>query len=350
MSDISAELIDRVCTAANTGQRLRIVAGNSKPFFGRPIDGEILDVAQHSGIVAYEPKELVLTARAATPLAEIEATLAQHGQMLAFEPPRYGDTATLGGTLACNLSGPRRPWAGSVRDAVLGVRLINGKGEHLRFGGQVMKNVAGFDASRLQAGALGAFGVITEISLKVLPMHASTVTVVHDCDMSTAIERMNGFAGQAKPLTAAAWVQGSLYLRLGGAASAVAATQRAWGGNALAAATTFWENLAEQRLSYFDSTEPLWRFSIKSTAPADEGSWLLDWAGAQRWLLGEFDKSELERSAAAAGGHVTLYRRGNRAGEVHHTLNDTLQAMHVRLKRAFDPQGILNPGRLYSWL
>jgi len=353
VSDIAAELIERIRSAADSGQGLRIVGGNSKPFFGREAQGEVLDIGRHSGIVAYEPKELVLTARAATPLAEIEAALAENGQMLAFEPPRYGDAATLGGTLACNLSGPRRPWAGSVRDAVLGVRLINGMGEHMRFGGQVMKNVAGFDASRLQAGALGAFGVITEISLKVLPQHARMATLVQECALGTAVERMNGFAAQPKPLTGAAWLDGKLYLRLGGAASAVAATQRDWGGETLEAAATFWRDLTEHRLPYFQSAQPLWRFSIKSTtAPADDlgEPWLLDWAGAQRWLHGEFDKARLESAAEAAGGHVTLYRRGDRTGEVNHRLADTLKTLHLKLKSAFDPQRILNPGRLYSWL
>jgi len=352
MSDIAVELVERVRAAAGAGQRLRIVAGNSKPFIGREIEATPLDLSRHRGIVAYEPNELVLTARAATPIAEIQTTLSAHKQMLPFEPPCFGEGATLGGTLACNLSGPRRPWSGSIRDAVLGVRLINGNGEHLRFGGQVMKNVAGFDVARLQAGALGAFGAITEISVKVLPRPALSRTLGFELPAPAAITRMNELARQPKPLTAAAWIDDRLYLRLAGAAAAVEASCAQWGGEQLEFAADFWRDLAEQRLPYFADQRPLWRFSVRPTAalaPLD-GPWLIDWAGAQRWLLGEFERAQLERMAEAAGGHVSLYRRGDRSSEVHHTLNPHLKRLHLQLKRAFDPAGVLNVGRLYSWL
>lgn len=352
MSDGAAELVERIRAAAANRQGLRIVGGNSKAFFGREVGGEPLEVSAHSGIVDYEPNELVLTARGGTRLAEIESALDTHAQMLAFEPPRYAETATLGGTLACNVSGPRRPWAGSVRDAVLGIRLIDGNGEALRFGGRVMKNVAGFDVSRLQAGALGAFGVISEISLKVLPKPAKTLTLVQQCAAEAAIERMNGYATQGRPLSGAAWVEDRLYLRLAGAASAVDATRTQWGGDLLHADDDFWTDLAEQRLPWFASDAPLWRFSIESTAPiVDVGvPWLIDWAGAQRWLLGDFERERLERIAEDARGHVTLYRRGERSGDVHHRLPAALKAIHLRLKAAFDPHRIFNAGRLYSWL
>lgn len=352
MSDISFELAEQVGAAAGETRSLRIVAGNSKPFIGRAIDAEPLDLSQHRGIVSYAPTELVLTARAGTPLADVEAALASEGQMLPFEPPYYGDSATLGGTLACNLSGPRRPWSGSIRDAVLGVRLINGRGEHMRFGGQVMKNVAGFDVSRLQAGALGAFGVVTEMSLKVLPCPARSCTLTYELSARAAIGRMAELARQPKPLNAAAWVDDRLYLRIAGAVDAVEATRRQWGGEVLESDHSHWRDLREQRLPYFASELPLWRFSIRPTAPLAplDGPWLIDWAGAQRWLLGAFQQGRLERMAEAAGGNVSLYRRGDRHGEVHHRLNDHLRQLHVRLKRAFDPQGIFNVGRLYSWL
>lgn len=352
-ADRVAALVDQVREAAELKRKLRIVGGDSKPFFGRRVPAvDTIDVSSLSGIVDYAPRELVLTARAGTTLAEIETTLDAEGQMLAFEPPRFGASATLGGTLACNLSGPRRPWSGSIRDAVLGVRLINGRGEHMRFGGKVMKNVAGFDVSRLQAGALGAFGVITEISLKVLPKPAHSLTLVQPCDATTAIERMNRLAALARPLTGAAWLDGRLYLRLGGAASAVSATQAQWGGDTLEDHEAFWLALREQTLPWFDSTLPLWRFSVKPTsAPAPlEAPWLIDWAGAQRWVLGDVARKWLERVAQDAGGHVTLYRRGDRASDVHHTLPEPLKAVHRRLKAAFDPHGIFNSGRLYSWL
>lgn len=351
MTDIAAALIEQVRAAATERRGLRIVGGDSKSFLGRAIDGEPLDVARHRGIVSYEPKELVLTARAGTPLDEIETALGGEGQMLPFEPPRYGQAATLGGTLACNLSGPRRPWSGSIRDAVLGVKLINGRGEHLRFGGRVMKNVAGFDVSRLQAGALGAFGVITEISVKVLPRAARHRTLTFELSASQALERMQDLSRQSKPLTGAAWVDNRLYLRVEGADAAVEATCQRWGGEMLEDGA-FWRDLREQSLPYFASDLPLWRFSIKPTAAlaALDGPWLIDWAGAQRWVLGDFAQAELERLAESAGGHVSLYRRGNRQGEVQHRLPQRLEHLHLRLKQAFDPEGVFNAGRLYSWL
>jgi glycolate oxidase FAD binding subunit len=352
MQDSSEQLIAQILDARRAGRRLRIVGGGSKAFIGREADGEALDAARHCGIVAYAPGELVLTARAGTQLSEIEAALDAHGQMLSFEPPRFGDGATLGGTLACNSSGPARPWGGSARDMVLGVELINGRGERLRFGGQVMKNVAGFDVARLQAGALGAFGLVTEVSLKVLPRPAAAATRVLELDAAAALARFAALAGRPEPLSGAAWHEGRAYLRFAGAASAVAAAARRCGGEALADAETFWRDLREQRLPFFAGSEPLWRFSVKPTAALADfaGAWLVDWGGAQRWIRGRFDPSELERAAEAAGGHVCLFRGGDRSGEVNHTLPEALKALHLRLKQAFDPDGVFNPGRLYSWL
>ena len=220
------------------------------------------------------------------------------------------------------------------------------------FGGRVMKNVAGFDVSRLQAGALGAFGVISRISLKVLPRPQHTLTLVQELDAARAIVRMNELAGLAKPLSGAAWCDGRLYLRLSGAATAVEAAARQWGGSRLDDAAAFWRDLADQRLPFFRSDAPLWRFSVKSssTLPEIDGEWLVDWGGAQRWIHGDFDKRELERSAQSAGGHLSLYRGGDRESEVHHELPEALKALHLRLKAAFDPDRVLNPGRLYGWM
>lgn len=247
MADLSQKLQEQVLQARKTGQKLNIEGGGTKAFMGRAADADAgsLNMGEHTGIVEYHPVELILTARAGTTLAEIEATLAEEGQCLHFEPPRFGDGSTLGGTLACNLSGPARPWSGSVRDQVLGIRLLNGKGEHLRFGGQVMKNVAGYDTSRLQAGAMGTLGAITEISLKVMPKPAMSVTLVQDMAMDEVIHYMNSRAKEPKPITGAAWVDGKVYLRLAGAKSAVEATAGKWSGEVveqgdqfLAAATT----------------------------------------------------------------------------------------------------------------
>lgn len=352
MSDISGQLVEQVLDAHDTARPLDIVGGGSKTFIGRETAGEPLPVGGHRGIVGYAPRELVLTARGGTPLTEIEAALDEHGQMLSFEPPRFGPTATIGGTLACNASGPARPWGGQVRDMVLGVRLINGRGEQLRFGGEVMKNVAGFDVARLQAGALGAFGVVTEISVKVLPRPAATATRVLDTDAADALRRMNELAGRPWPLSGAAWCDGRLYLRFAGTASAVEAAARLCGGEALDEASSFWRDLAEHRLPWFDADRPLWRFSVKPTAPLPDwdAPWLIDWGGAQRWIQGPHDEARMHRAAEAAGGHASLYRGGDRRSEVNHPLAEPLAALHVRLKRAFDPQGLFNRGRLYSWL
>ena len=369
MTDISEQLVAQVLAAYESGEKLTIRGGGSKSFMGRATpersDHQVLNVGEHSGIVNYQPVELVLTARAGTPLTEIENTLEENGQMLAFEPPHFGGTDTLGGTLACNLSGPARPWGGSVRDHVLGIRLINGKGEHLRFGGQVMKNVAGYDVSRLQAGAMGSLGVITEISLKVLPKYAHTLTLKQEMDAESAITLMNERAGVAKPLSAACWIDGCLYLRLSGAESSVEATAKQWSGELLDDAGAFWHALRDQQLDFFSGNAPLWRFSVKPTAAhlplpdtsvvasesiIDQGAQIIDWGGAQRWFKGEADMAAMQKIAVAAGGQVSLFRGATQNAEVFHAQPAALQQIQKRLKQSFDPNGIFNPGRLYHWL
>lgn len=362
MADLSSQLREQILAAREQKQPLRIVGGGSKSFMGRAVDLSIpeLNLAGHSGIVSYHPVELVLTARAGTPLTELEAVLAENNQMLSFEPPRFsggeGKGSTLGGTLATNLSGPGRPWWSSVRDQVLGIRLINGYGEELRFGGQVMKNVAGYDLSRLQAGAMGTLGAITEVSLKVLPRPASTRTLVSDCELDEAVSIMNRRAVEPKPLTAACWLDNRLYLRLSGTHSAVDATAAQWGGEELQEADVFWQQLRDQQSAFFCSDQPLWRFSVNPTArmPAlsvsAPGQWLVDWGGAQRWYSGAADFAEMEQIAKAAGGQVSLFRGGDRSGEVMHSPSAAARILQQRLKQSFDPDGLFNPGRLYSWM
>lgn len=352
MTDLSKQLQEQVLMARQAKQPLNIVGGDSKSFMGREAVGDTLNLSGHTGIVSYQPVELVLTARAGTPLTEIEAALAENNQMLAFEPPRFSDSATIGGTLACNQSGPARPWSGSVRDHVLGVRLINGIGEHLKFGGQVMKNVAGYDVSRLQAGAMGSLGVITEISLKVLPKPAATRTLVWDMEAKEAIHFMNTLATQPKPLSAACWLGGRVYARLSGAHSAVDATVREWQGEKLADADLFWQQLRHQQLTFFSKEAPLWRFSVNSAADISslDSQSLIDWGGAQRWYSAEDDKARMEALATEAGGQVSLFAGGDRSLEVMHEVPAALQAIQKRVKDSFDPDGIFNPGRLYSWM
>jgi len=353
MTDRLAEIASAVASSAARRQPLYIRGGGSKRhLLGRDCDAAELDLSNHHGITHYEPSELVLTARAGTPLLTIEAALAREGQALAFEPPLFDGRATLGGTLACDMSGPARPWAGSARDLVLGVQLIDGRGEKLNFGGRVMKNVAGYDVSRLQAGALGTLGVITEVSLKVLPQPEHSLTLTYEMGSAEALATMHRRGGQSAPLSGACWLDGRLYLRLGGAAAAVQQTAAAWGGEQMANGIDFWRDLREMTLPFFDGPDPLWRLSLKATAPVFDttGPTLIDWGGARRWLRGEHDLQTLQDTATAAGGHVTLFRGGDRRGELRVCPDAVSRRLQQRLKQAFDPANILNPGRLYGWL
>jgi glycolate oxidase FAD binding subunit len=347
---IDAQTIsEQVSEAAAHGNALAIQGGNSKAFYGRASHGEPLPLAEYSGILDYTPSELVISARAGTTLSELENTLAAEGQMLAFEPPHFGATATLGGSIACGLSGPRRPYAGAARDFVLGVNCINGKGDLLRLGGQVMKNVAGYDLSRTLTGSLGTLAVLLDVHLKVLPKPQQEITLYQDCPADEAIRRCNRWAGQALPLSAACHYDGQLVIRLSGSARSVSAAAQTLGGERLDESNTFWQQLREQQLPLFTTEKPLWRLSVPpASAPLDiDGDWLLDWGGAQRWLLSELPAQDIRLAAAAAGGHATLFRGGDRDGDVFHPLPAALLALHQRIKQTFDPAGVLNPGRMY---
>ncbi|MCB1755262.1 MAG: glycolate oxidase subunit GlcE [Gammaproteobacteria bacterium] len=353
MPDLSRQLTEQIQTALTDGARLNIVGGGSKSFMGRALDNVIpLHTGGHSGIVSYQPVELVLTARAGTRLDEIEQALDEQGQMLSFQAPHYASGATIGGTLACNQSGPARPWWGSVRDQVLGIRLLNGRGEHLRFGGQVMKNVAGYDVSRLQAGAMGCLGVITEISLKVMPKPAHVLTLVEEMPVAEAIDTMNRLSTLPKPLAGACWYDGHLYLRLAGARSAVDATAKQWGYSQLEEGETFWRDLRDHKLDFFLGDTPLWRFSVKPTAQPvmHEADWLIDWGGAQRWVRARDELISMAALAETLSGKVSLFKGGDRHGEVNHPQATALQSIQQRLKYSFDPKHLFNPGRLYTWL
>jgi glycolate oxidase FAD binding subunit len=354
-----SELCERIRAHASGKAAIRIRGGGTKDFYGGDFhDGaagapEVLDMAGWTGIVAYEPKELVLTVRAGTPLAEVEAALAAERQMLPFEPPHFGPAglATIGGTVATGLSGPRRPYAGAVRDFVLGTRIVNGKGEALAFGGRVIKNVAGYDVSRLMTGALGTLGVVTEISFKVLPLPAAEATLAFALSEADAIDAANRWAGQPLPLSASAWHEGILRVRLSGAPPAVDAAKAKLGGDEDRDGARFWADLREQRLEFFAGDRPLWRLSVPQTTPplAPEHPQLVDWGGGVRWARGPIDPFTLRSTVERVGGHATLFRGGDKSAGVFHPLAPALAKIHRRLKAAFDPAGILNPGRMYDF-
>jgi glycolate oxidase FAD binding subunit len=336
---------------------LRIRGGGTKDWYGQRLEGDVLDTREYTGIVDYEPTELVITARCGTPLVEVEAALAERGQMLAFEPPHFGAGATIGGAIASGLSGPRRANAGAVRDFVLGCKLLDGKGDVLSFGGQVMKNVAGYDVSRLLAGSLGTLGLLLEVSVKVLPRAPREATLVFDGVAEVdAIRRLNEWAGQPLPVSASCWHDGVLALRLSGANAAVDAAVRslggAFGGDLMPDCARFWASLREQRHAFFEGDMPLWRLSVPSTVGAIVlGSpQLIEWGGAQRWLRAPADAATAERiraTVAACGGHATLFRGGDGRVGVFQPLVPAIARIHERLKTGFDPAGIFNPGRMF---
>lgn len=358
MEDPAIErLQDTIRGAVADGAPLRICGGGTKEFYGEPATGSPLDVRAVCGIVAYAPGELVVTARAGTPLAEIEDALAVHGQMLPFEPPHHGPGTTLGGIVATGFSGPRRPHAGAVRDFVLGVRIIDGTGQALAFGGQVIKNVAGFDVSRLMTGALGTLGVLTEVSLKCLPRPKAETTRMLDCSGAEAVRWVNAWGGKPLPVSATCFVGGRLWVRLSGAPAAVASAVPIIGGQE-ADGGDFWRALRDQALDWFspalrgDAT--LWRLSVRSTAPWTDfpGEQLAEWGGALRWVIcGDASGAAGFRNwASEQGGHATLYRGPDKSTGVFQPLAAPVIALHRRLKQLFDPHDVLNRGRLFAAL
>lgn len=347
--DDSGLLLEQVNQALQNATPLRIQGSNSKAFLGRVTAGEILDTRSHRGIVSYDPTELVITARGGTPLAELSQVLDAAQQMLPCEPPAFGDGATVGGMIACGLSGPRRPWSGSVRDFVLGTRVITGHGKHLRFGGEVMKNVAGYDLSRLMAGSYGTLGVITEVSLKVLPKPRKALSISLEMDSDRALMRLGEWGQQPLPISAACHDGQRLHLRLEGGEGSVAAAHDRLGGELLDA--SFWADLNEQRLSFFDEDQPLWRLSLPNNTPklSLPGRQLIDWGGAQRWLKSDADAAFIRQVVAEVGGHVTCYSHGL-TDSPFQPLPGALMRLHQNLKKQLDPRGIFNPGRLYAEL
>lgn len=353
MEQVLQEFKDRVAAAQAGKTALRIRGGGSKDWYGQNPQGSVLDTRPYSGILAYDSTELVITVRCGTPLVEIEAALAEQGQMLAFEPPHFGSGATIGGAVASGLSGPRRSAVGALRDFVLGAVLMDGKGEVLHFGGQVMKNVAGYDVSRLLAGSLGTLGLLLEVSVKVLPKPVAESTIRLAMNQDDAIRHLNNWGGMPLPLSASAWCDGALTIRLSGAKAAVAAAKQKMGGDEVADADAFWFALREQEDQFFGpaiaNSTSLWRLSVPSVTPPLDlpGSQLIEWGGAQRWLASDMDAAKIRAIADKVGGHATLFRHGDKGAGVFHPLAPAVSRIHQNLKKSFDPSGIFNPGRMY---
>ena len=359
-----ARLQDQLATARAEGAPLAIRGGATKGFYGEAEVGTPLDMRPLAGISVYEPSELVVSVRAGTPLVELEAALAERGQCLPFEPPRFSAGGTVGGMVAAGLAGPSRATAGSLRDHLLGATILSGKGEVLSFGGQVIKNVAGYDVSRLLAGSLGVLGIICEVSLKVMPSPVASTTLRLELDQAEALKRLNTWAGQPLAIQASAWWAGTLVLRLAGARAAVDATRLRVGGEVVEPelALNFWTGLRDQHDEFFDAAAQavaagatLWRLSLPSTAAplALAGEQLIEWGGAQRWLVSSATVAAVREAALRAGGHASAFRRPTswtQDGGVFAPLSAPLLRIHHALKVAFDPDRVLNPGRLYPGL
>ncbi len=357
--------MDRIRAAHALGRPLRIRGGGTKDFYGEAPTGDVLDVRALSGEADHEPTELVVTAPAGMALVDLEALLDAHGQSLAFEPPRFAPGATVGGMVASGLSGPSRAASGSVRDHVLGVTMVSGTGELMHFGGRVIKNVAGYDVSRLIAGSMGILGVIVEVSLKVLPKADAEATLRFDLAAAPALAQLHAWGAMPLPLDASAWWNDNLVVRLRGSAAAVGEGTRALGGETIAAdaATPFWQSLRDHADPFFVAAQAavdrgdaaLWRLSLPQTAPplatlGMAGDELIEWHGAQRWLLTSLPAAMVRDAATRARGHATLFRSRDKAGGAFAPLSTPIAQIHERLKRSFDPKGILNPGRLYPGL
>ena len=340
-------LADAVRCAASARCKLRILGSGSKQFYPASIEGDVLRVAGYSGIVDYDPAELVLTARAGTPLAEIEQALAAHGQILAFEPPQFGGGGTLGGCVATGWSGPRRAYAGAVRDFVIGVQIVDGQGERLRFGGRVIKNVAGYDVSRLMVGAHGALGVLLEISLRVLP-GKHEITRQLSLDEANAIERVNSWAARGLPLSGSCHHAGILSVRLAGAPAVLDRVGKEIGGEVVQDGSQFWRSIRDHTAPFFAKARELWRASVPPTTQHLNvgGEQLIEWGGALRWIATDLDAHTLRAELAARGGQSLLFRSSRAASaSLHPAMSPVLAKLHIELKRVFDPHAVLNCSR-----
>ncbi len=348
--DIEAELGKQIAAVASTGGAAEIIGSGSKQFHGEPVEGVPIDVSAHSGVIDYDPAELVITLRAGSSLAGVEALLAEHRQMFGFEPPHFGLDATVGGMVASGLAGPRRAYAGSIRDFVLGVKMLDGRGETLSFGGRVIKNVAGFDLARLMVGSMGTLGVILELSIRVIPLFETELTLAFEHEsVNDHIKWINQLSGQPLPISASVWNDGRSLLRLSGSEQGVNHAHGEIGGEPV---DPVWDELKEQRHEFFDTELPITRISLPPASGDlfERETQLIEWGGALRWVRGEFDIAGLRQRVAANGGSVCAYRGHAADVGMFQPLPPAMLKLQRNIKSSFDPAGIFNRGKIYPEL
>lgn len=365
-ADWLAKAADLIHQARANKTALAIRGHGSKDFYGQPRlnSATVLSTVDHSGVVDYDPTELVVVVKSGTPIVELESVLAASQQMLAFEPPRFGGKGTVGGMMATGLSGPRRMSAGAVKDFVLGMTVLDEQATPMRYGGTVMKNVAGYDLSRLHTGAMGTLGLIVDVSIKVLPLPPAQATISFEVSAAQSIEWVNAWGGQPLPISATSWHDGVLMVRLAGAVAAVNSAIEKLGGQVVpqAQADAFWRALRDHDHGFFSagssgSGEHLWRLSLPSTTPhlaeLDAPQWI-EWGGALRWLNTNASAERIRALARQHGGHATLFRAASDSARAEigafTQVSPALMKIHQRLKQELDSHGIFNPGRLYSGL
>ena len=359
-NDITGQIQQQVLDALANQSPLFIHGGKTKQFYGNPVDAQPLDISAHTGIISYEPTELCITVRAGTPLVELESLLAANKQILTFEPPHFFDannpnaSATIGGAIAAGIAGPRRAYTGSVRDAILGVQMINGNGEIVNFGGQVMKNVAGYDISRLMVRSQGTLGVILAVSLRLLPKPSHEITLCFEASQEEALKRFHQLKLEQHPVTASAWFDNTAYIRLSASEATLAISQKKIGGEVYRDSTEFWKSIRDQYHPFFNETDkPLWRFSLPPAAAIIsrfETDQLIEWGGAQRWVHSRAPANILQSVASARQGYATLFRGSLPETPRFPLLDPNLMALHKSLKHQMDPSGLFNPNRIYYGL
>lgn len=345
--DVLPDLQEQVRKASSNATPLKICGGGSKSFYGNRIEGDPLDVSTHIGIIDYDPAELVITLRAGCLLKDVEELLLEHGQMLGFEPPHFSAKATIGGTVATALAGPRRAFSGGVRDFVLGAKVLDGRGEVLNFGGRVIKNVAGFDVSRLMVGAMGTLGVVLEVSLRVLPVFKTEVTLGYDHDTAEEhIRWINELCGRPLPLSASMWYQGRSLIRLSGSEQGVNSAAETLGGDR---EESVWESLKEHKHAFFEKHGHVNRLSLPPTSELSlKQNQLIEWSGAQRWI-GDCDIERMRERMASRQGSLCLFRSQHRDA-VFQPVDNATRMLHRNLKSRFDPARIFNRNRLFDGL